>query len=363
MSTIYEGYLQYFLTEQNRYSQMIDLAKKYDDGSQSLIKLKSVLSAIKRNLTDSSPYYLTFYKEIEPEIKGKTIYELPEVFKRAKDYMANNYGITDYSRQFGIKGFTICSNTAQEAITLNNVCVTVLKSTILKGLQLSNALVNLLNDLKSCNDSSALKYHLYGSACEMLVTYYEITNEKAKTFLSQQKSLIKKSSVCSEVLSDLNENYLKTLELIINNFVDYSQNSNINLMLVIAQKIVETKLLPNDLSNKDACYKISSYFDNRRVENEKEAINLYFQEKQKEDAKKVTDEQMASIMNEINKVVGLIQENISSRNQSTASIMFKINEINNKRIEEYEKLSSTYDQLSKEASKIEKELKDLKESN
>lgn len=77
--------------------------------------------------------------------------------------------------------------------------------------------------------------------------------------------------------------------------------------------VLKSDILPPSLMNTTAVSKIASYWENRRVDTMKEAINLYFSEMQQEEAIKKLEEEYKNRINSINLQVDNYKKSVEER--------------------------------------------------
>lgn len=217
-----------------------------------------------------------------------------------------------------------------------------------------NAVVEFLNAIRHYKDSQIATYKLYGLACEVLRATTEtfnfrnlITNNTSSdNFLEKLDNFLKNVSTYNGFDVKQYASLIDEQRTLINEFFSYEE-----LIVVIrcAEKIVETDVLPEKLRYKEAADAIADYFTNRRVSNEKEAINLYFQELAAKEAadKAFAEEQKAreELNKEMMSVVKKIEDNIAEQNANTALVVRAFSKVHNEYIKDYNHLVDAHNDL------------------
>lgn len=217
-----------------------------------------------------------------------------------------------------------------------------------------NAVVEFLNAIRHYKDSQIATYKLYGLACEVLRATTEtfnfrnlITNNTlSDDFLEKLDNFLKNVSTYNGFDVNQYASLIDEQRTLINEFFSYEE-----LIVVIkcAEKIVETDVLPEKLRYKEAADAIADYFTNRRVSNEKEAINLYFQELAAKEAadKAFAEEQKAreELNKEMMSVVKKIEDNIAEQNANTALVVRAFSKVHNEYTKDYNHLVDAHNDL------------------
>lgn len=146
---------------------------------------------------------------------------------------------------------------------------------------------------------------------------------------SNKYDVIKKTKAFNIALSKLNNNpkydaiYFEKIykEKILTIEKIYLANEKVKSMAYsdFYQKVVDvlkSDILPPSLMNTAAISKISSYWENRRVDSMKEAINLYFSEVNQEEAIKKNEEEYRNRINQITSKVNDYVKNVEERVES-----------------------------------------------
>ena len=232
--------------------------------------------------------------------------------------------------------------------------------------------INFINSLYNYKDTEANRYRLYANA---LAYFVALSSASADNF---------GHGYYETFVRGINENYIyakdipgvkKSYETFVYpgfkaltdlRYDTMLDNESYNLTL-IAQKIVDTKLLPDSINNYDAANKIASYYEDRRVSSEKEAINLYFEELASEKERQAKEAAANELRRQILEVSKMIHQHIEQQSLFTRQIAqtiedsreMMINE-HNKLVDEHNKLVDEHNELVDKHKELERKVKDGK---
>ncbi len=228
--------------------------------------------------------------------------------------------------------------------------------------------VSLIKNLKEYDNSIISQLKLYGLALQWLDSYSLLVNNDGDEYFEFLEKFLNDLNIKEDKHINLKKECILNPILSIRKQMT-SSNSPIYLFLAnTVIKIVSCELLPNDLQTADAALTISKYFENKRADNLKEAINLYFQEKNEKmlsDKEKEENEKTRKMLQEqIANIKSLIETNIETEAKNNAGLSESISavfkSVTNKQdaiTDKYNELVDKYNDLAKEHNEIVETLK------
>lgn len=258
-------------------------------------------------------------------------------------------------------------STIKDLIDVNNSFVGALEyeyDTVINLLEYAKEFKNKLDNYK---DKKNNNLRLYGYASDF-IKYYTIVVERKESVKQLYKAIMEPKGLekCKKYVKAFNENVVSILTNFknkVNKEVMYSKE--LYALILTAAKISEFALMPISLSNSKACNTIASYYENGRVDNDKEAINLYFAELQREEALKIMDEKYKKALeeerNQINQVITLINKSMNDQKNAMISMAKMVSDENKKHVIKYNELVDEYNDLVNEYNDTLDEIEKIKE--
>ncbi len=283
------------------------------------------------------------------KILNNTISDLKNSFDYSK---FSSYESGEKIRNSSIQEFQTQINILNALCDIHNALVPIAKNIFTNFEKTLSTLVEFLKAIRNYKESKTQieTYKFYGLACEVLRTTTATFNLKDSGTDKKVEEILSEAFGTIEGF-DINKDFLflvlirRQLELM-NELFSYGE-----LLVVIrcAEKIVETDVLPEKLRYKEAADTIADYFMNRRVSNEKEAINLYYQELAAKEAadKAFAEEQKEREMfnKQLMSIINLIEDNISQQNANTAFVMETVNKATKEYVKDYNNLVDEHNAL------------------
>lgn len=172
---------------------------------------------------------------------------------------------------------------------------------------------------------------------------YDLIKE-TKAFTLAISKLNNNPKYDSNYFEDLFKNKIFTIEKI------YLANEKVKAIVYsdVYQKVLDvlkSDILPPSLMNTTAISKIASYWENRRVDTMKEAINLYFSEAQQEAALKQIEEEYKNRITAINLEVNNYKKNVEERINSIKQQQEEFYVKHNQMIKEKDELIKKHNEL------------------
>ena len=217
--------------------------------------------------------------------------------------------------------------------------------------------IDLLKALMEYDDSLALKYRIYGLSLRIVQIY----NNVFLNNLDFYDYLLGETDISSDAFVDQKR---AKLNHHIENFREREKTSQVTLFLGnVALKIANCNLLPTDLRTPDAALSISKYFENKRADSLKEAINLYYAEKKDEEEKEKQEKIRKEIEGYIVELKSLFEENMKAQEQNNAMIASIANAFDSIKkeqdeiVEKYNDVVDKHNDLVEEHNKLVNDLK------
>lgn len=277
----------------------------------------------------------------------------------------NQYKFTDMD---DVKFISDLITTLKDFSKLNDVFIQMLEieySSIIELLKCAKEFKKKLGNHQNCKTDDL---RIYGYACE-LTRYYTMCLERNSSNIDQEiyKIIVEDTGFegCVSYTNQFKDSIILPLGMWKKFKKEILSSKELFALSLIAQKIEQFELLPITVSNIKACNAIASYYEDGRVDNDKEAINLYFTELEREKNLKELEEKNKKALEEqreqFNFVVNLIKKSMDDQKNAMVKIAQCYSNVEKKHAEMYNELVDEYNGLVDEYNDTLDQIKKIKE--
>lgn len=211
--------------------------------------------------------------------------------------------ITDATKKVSNKVIAFANNYACVVFNVDNNCFTKL---CFEAVKFYSTALDLILDIKKPCETTLDSLRIFSLACALRQNYLNVNNfvelfiNKRKDFLNlldEQTNCLLNNSIGCKTDSHINKNEINAVrtkkgnnfercKLVLEEIINHRSIVEIEY---ISSEILKTELLPFPLQTEVLSARVVSYFENRRVDTLKEAINLCFSEVKQDELAKNND--------------------------------------------------------------------------